>query len=70
MLSQLLGRAREAASALQVLREFVSGTGDSRLLILVDSAVARMDAVRGFTDPNILGVVELFQGMLVVLIEL
>jgi LuxR family maltose regulon positive regulatory protein len=50
---QLLGRAREAATALQVLREFVSGTGDSRLSILVDSAVARMDALRGCTDTSI-----------------
>jgi LuxR family transcriptional regulator, maltose regulon positive regulatory protein len=49
---RLLGRDGEAENALQLLREFVSGTGDSRLSILVDSAVARMDALRGCTDAS------------------
>jgi LuxR family maltose regulon positive regulatory protein len=50
---QLLGRAEDASTALQLLREFVSGTGDSRLSILVDSAVARMEILRGCTDSSI-----------------
>ena len=50
---QLLGRVREASTTLQLLREFVSGTGDSRLSILVDSAVARMEALRGCAGSSI-----------------
>jgi LuxR family maltose regulon positive regulatory protein len=50
---QLLGRPREVDSALQLLREFVSSTADSRLSVLVDSAIARTNVLRGCTESSI-----------------
>ena len=51
---QLLGRTRDAECAIQLLREFVSRTDDSRLSVLADSAVARMEVLRGCTESTIL----------------
>ena len=50
---QFLGRTHEVETALQLLREFVSGTGDARLSILIDSATARVDALRGCGDSTV-----------------
>lgn len=44
---QLLGKTKEVEDAFLLLQEFVSGTDDPRLSLLVDSAAARIDVLRG-----------------------
>lgn len=47
---QLLGRTSDTENPLKLLHEFVSGTDDPGLSILVDSAVARMAVLQGYPE--------------------